>query len=48
MIYLDTSMIVKLYVREAHSREVSEWLQDNDEAIPLTLFTNWNSRTPLD
>lgn len=35
MIYVDTSVMVKLYVREAHSREVSEWLQSNDEAIPL-------------
>jgi predicted nucleic acid-binding protein len=38
MIYVDTSVIVKLYVREEHSREVSEWLQRNDEAIPLTPF----------
>jgi len=38
MIYVDTSVMVKLYVRELHSREVSEWLQDNDEAIPLTPF----------
>jgi predicted nucleic acid-binding protein len=45
MLYVDTSVMVKLYVREAHSREVSEWLQANNEAIPLTAiheleFTN--------
>lgn len=38
MIYVDTSVMVKLYVREEHSQEVSEWLQNNDEAIPLTPF----------
>lgn len=36
MIYVDTSVIVKLYVREDHSREVSAWLKANDEAIPLS------------
>lgn len=31
-------MIVKLYVREEHSQQISDWLQINDEAIPLTPF----------
>jgi predicted nucleic acid-binding protein len=36
MIYVDTSVIVKLYIREEHSREASEWLRKNNEAIPLS------------
>ena len=36
MVYVDTSAIVKLYVKEAYSREVSHWIRANDEAIPLT------------
>lgn len=38
MIYVDTSVIVKLYIREEHSREASDWLRNNNEAIPLTTF----------
>ena len=38
MIYVDTSVIVKLYVREEYSRESSDWLKANNEAIPLTRF----------
>ena len=45
MLYVDTSVIVKLYVLEEHSLKVSNWLKKNDEAIPLTIlhefeFTN--------
>ena len=36
MIYADTSAIVKLYVREEYSREVSEWIRMRNESIPLT------------
>ena len=36
MIYADTSAIVKLYVREEYSREVSEWIRTRNESIPLT------------
>jgi predicted nucleic acid-binding protein len=38
MIYIDTSVIVKLYVKEQYSRESSNWLRHRDEAIPLTPF----------
>ncbi|MFH1984324.1 MAG: type II toxin-antitoxin system VapC family toxin [Pseudomonadota bacterium] len=38
MIYLDTSVIVKLYFRETFSREAAAWLRATNEAIPLTLF----------
>lgn len=38
MIYVDTSVMVKLYIREEHSRQASDWLKANDEAIPLTPF----------
>ena len=38
MIYLDTSVIVKLYFREDRSREVAAWVEANNEAIPLTRF----------
>ena len=31
-------MIVKLYVKEEYSRDTSNWLKENDEAIPLTSF----------
>lgn len=36
MLYVDTSVIVKLYVKETHSLDVSSWLKENNEAIPLT------------
>lgn len=38
MVYVDTSVIVKLYIREEYSREASAWLKANNEAIPLTNF----------
>ena len=38
MIYVDTSVIVKLYIREKYSRKVSKWIRGNNEAIPLTNF----------
>ena len=45
MVYLDTSVIVKLYIKEEHSISVSNWVKQNDEAILLTMlheleFTN--------
>ena len=36
MPYIDTSIIVKLYVRENHSLEVIKWISENNEAIALT------------
>ena len=36
MVYVDTSVIVKLYIREEFSRNSSDWLKKNNEAIPLT------------
>ena len=38
MLYVDTSVIVKLYVKEEHSLDASNWLKENNEAIPLTIF----------
>ena len=38
MLYVDTSVIVKLYVNEPFSQDVSTWIRSNNEAIPLTLF----------
>lgn len=38
MVYVDTSVIVKLYIREQNSRDTSNWLKENNEAIPLTSF----------
>ena len=38
MLYVDTSAVVKLYVQEDDSRKVSDWLRENDEAIPWTAF----------
>ncbi len=38
MLYVDTSVIVKLYIKEEHSLEVSHWIRKNNEAIPLTGF----------
>jgi predicted nucleic acid-binding protein len=35
---VDTSAIVKLYVKEEYSCEVSNWFRRNNEAIPLTCF----------
>ncbi len=36
MLYVDTSIIVKLYVKEEHSLNVSNRIIENNEAIPLT------------
>jgi predicted nucleic acid-binding protein len=38
MVYVDTSVIVKLYILETHSREASAWISANNEAIPITIF----------
>jgi len=38
VLYVDTSVIVKLYIREEHSRDASNWLRKNNEAIPITSF----------
>ena len=38
MLYVDTSVIVKLYIKEEYSLEVSHWIRRNNEAIPLTRF----------
>ena len=36
MVYIDTSAIVKLYIRESDSRSLSEWIKKNNEPLPLT------------
>ena len=36
MVYVDTSVLVKLYLREPGSRQASEWVRENGIAIPLT------------
>jgi len=36
VVYVDTSVIVKLYIREEYSRGASAWLKKNNEAVPLT------------
>lgn len=38
MLYVDTSVIVTLYVKEEYSRRAADWLRKNDESIPLTPF----------
>ena len=38
MIYVDTSVMVKLYIKEDYSHEASDWLKANNEALPLTRF----------
>ena len=38
MVYVDTSVIVKLYIKEEYCLEASKWLKENNEAIPLTRF----------
>ncbi len=38
MVYVDTSVIVKLYIKEEYSWETSNWLRENNEALPLTSF----------
>jgi predicted nucleic acid-binding protein len=38
VIYVDTSVIVKLYFKEEYSRDASNYLKENNEAIPLTSF----------
>ena len=36
MVYVDTSVIVKLYIKEDLSAEAAVWLKRNNEAVPLT------------
>jgi predicted nucleic acid-binding protein len=38
VLYVDTSVMVKLYIKEEYSLEVSHWIRRNNEAIPLTRF----------
>ena len=38
MLYVDTSVMVKLYIKEEYSLEASHWIRQNNEAIPLTRF----------
>ncbi len=38
MLYIDTSVIVKLYIKEKFSFEASNWIRKNNEAILLTGF----------
>ncbi len=38
MVYLDTSVIIKLYVKEKYSIKVETKIKRNDESIPLTSF----------
>ena len=38
MVYVDTSVIVKLYIKETYSQEASAWISANNEAIPKTIF----------
>ena len=38
MLYVDTSVLVKLYIKEEFSLEVSHRIRRNNEAIPLTRF----------
>ena len=38
MVYVDTSAILKLYIKEKYSLEISEWLIKNNEPILLTNF----------
>lgn len=38
MRYVDTSVIVKLYIKENLSLEVSNWIRSQKGAIPLTAF----------
>lgn len=38
MIYFDTSVIIKLFIREKYSSDVSKWITNNNKAIPLTVL----------
>jgi len=38
VVYVDTSIIIKLYIKEKYSRNASNWLKENNEAVPLTSF----------
>jgi predicted nucleic acid-binding protein len=38
MVYVDTSVLVTLYIKEKNSRKASDWIIANNEAIPKTVF----------
>ena len=41
-------MIVKLYVKEDFSSDVSDWIRENNEAIPLTRFHDLEFTNAID
>lgn len=47
MHYVDTSVIVKLYIKEDLSFEVSNWVRTKNEAIPLTTLHELEFRNAL-
>ena len=47
MIYIDTSAIVKLYIKETDSKDVSRWIRNNNEPIPLTGLTELELKNAL-
>ncbi len=38
MVYVDTSVLITLYIKEAYSRQASDWNRTNNEASPKTIF----------
>jgi len=38
MVYVDTSVLVTLFIKEKHSRKASDWIIANNEAIPKRVF----------
>ncbi len=38
MVYVDTSILVKLYFRETFSLQAARWVTQNNQSLPLTAF----------
>jgi predicted nucleic acid-binding protein len=38
MVYVDTSILVKLYFRESFSSEAARWVTRNNQSLPFTAF----------
>lgn len=39
-VYVDTSVLVTLYIKEKYSRKASDWIRANNEAIPKTTYAS--------
>lgn len=47
VIYLDTSALLKLYIREDHSESVQKWVESQDDPLPVWDFQQMELKNAL-